>query len=479
MSVQQIDDPAIDFSTKLHLCPSYRYNKNIPTSGSQTFTLGASSTTNCQFELASNCYNLSKSKLVFDISFPATSNAGTTAKYNICHADPLALFDRIQLYTRSGIQLVDLTSANNFSKMVTPYLTKSKELAQRSSGGLTVDATSNAFSGCVNTTASQLVPVQGIQPSLVSTYAVNAIATENQRPDGSAPHVPINEHRYLFAGAVGTDDPPTLTGHLSLSYQLNLGIVYDTLLSINKDLYWDTNLILSITFAPHSKFAFTSNTLTMGGLLVANTANCTSCTVSNTSLFLAMETNQDIINQLRTKVQTTGMTLQIPYVYSQKYLSGAASTSSSLFQRFNSGMGQRLIRFYYSAFHNVETAMTAFDNSNRVAKLTDIYTSLNNQRLQEYPLNLAKSEDYLFNEANFEDSCILSSNIYKYNWIHCDNFGNSNLTNGDLTEPQGISLAEEKTYTVFVNQVAAAYNHYLFTVVQRELVIHGANIVLH
>ena len=41
MSVQQINDPAIDFSTKLHLCPSYRYNKNIPTSGSKTFTLGA------------------------------------------------------------------------------------------------------------------------------------------------------------------------------------------------------------------------------------------------------------------------------------------------------------------------------------------------------------------------------------------------------------------------------------------------------
>ena len=112
-------------------------------------------------------------------------------------------------------------------------------------------------------------------------------------------------------------------------------------------------------------------------------------------------------------------------------------------------------------------------------QLTDIYTSLNNQRLQEYPLNLAKAEDYLFNEANFEDSCIISGNIYKYNWVHCDNFGNSNLTSADLTEPQGISLAEEKTYTVVVNQVAAAYNHYLFTVVQRELVIHGANIVVH
>ena len=125
MSVQQINDPAIDFSTKLHLCPSYRYNKLIPTSGSQTFSLQPSSTVNTQFELASNCYNLSKSKLVFDINI-----GGTASVFSILHADPLAMFDRIQLYTRSGIQLVDLNSANNFSKMVSPYITKFDELQQ-------------------------------------------------------------------------------------------------------------------------------------------------------------------------------------------------------------------------------------------------------------------------------------------------------------------------------------------------------------
>ena len=62
-------------------------------------------------------------------------------------------------------------------------------------------------------------------------------------------------------------------------------------------------------------------------------------------------------------------------------------------------MGQRIIKFYYSCFNIAETGLTAFDNSNTTAKLSDIYTSLNNQRLQEYPLSLAKSEDYLFNEA--------------------------------------------------------------------------------
>ena len=85
----------------------------------------------------------------------------------------------------------------------------------------------------------------------------------------------------------------------------------------------------------------------------------------------------------------------------------------------------------------------------------------------------------MFNEQLFRESCIISVNMYKYNWIHCDNFGNNILTKSDLTEPQGISLNEEKTFTVFVNQAAAAYNHYLFTVVQRELIIHGPNIVLH
>ena len=162
--------------------------------------------------------------------------------------------------------------------------------------------------------------------------------------------------------------------------------ILSTLLAVNKDLYWDTNLILSFTFAPYSKFAFTSNGLTLASS--PTIANVSAITVNNTSLFLALETNQDIITQLRNKVQTTGMTLQIPYVYTQKYAS-ASSGSASLFQRFNSGMGQRLVRFYYSAFHTTETGLTAFDNSNIVAKLTEIYTSLNNQRLQEYPLVLA------------------------------------------------------------------------------------------
>ena len=484
MSVQQINDPAIDFSTKLHLGPSYRYNKNIPTSGSQTFSLGSSSTTNCQFELASNCYNLSKSKIVFDIVLPFTSDGSggdilASSKFNVIHADPLAMFDRIQLYTRSGIQLVDLTSANNFSKMVSPYITKISELQQRSTGGYTIDPTANTIVAPITQAAAQLVPIQGIQSSNVAAVSSTAVNTGNQRPDGNCSNVLLSEFRYLFAGATGNNAviATSTTGSVYLSYQLNLGIIYDTLLALNKDLYWDTNLILSLTFAPHSKFATQTSSLT---LATATVTPCLSCTVNNMSLFLAMETNQDIINQLRNKVQTTGMTLQIPYVYTQKYNSGGSATSSSLFQRFNSGMGQRIIKFYYSVLNGTETALTAFDNSNLTAKLTDIYTSLNNQRLQEYPLNLGKAEDYLFNETNFENSTIISGNIYKYNWMHCDNFGNGNLTNSDLTEPQGISLAEEKTYTVFVNHaVAAAYNQYLFTVVQRELVIHGPNIVLH
>ena len=290
MSVQQINDPAIDFSTKLHLCPSYRYNKNIPTSGSQSFTLGSSSTTNCQFELASNCYNLSKSKLVFDIT---VGNCQGTM-YNVIHADPLALFDRIQLYTRSGIQLVDLTSSNNFSKVVSPYITKFKEQQQRSIGGMTINATNNAPVAPATQAAAQLVPVQGIQCSNATDLAVNTLNTTNQRPDGTCPNITLNEFRYLFASVVGTGVAGSETsGTFAMAYQLNLGIIYDTLLSINKDLYWDTNLILSLTFAPHAKFAGQASSKTLSG---ATTIACTTVGVYNMSLFLAMETNQDIIN---------------------------------------------------------------------------------------------------------------------------------------------------------------------------------------
>ena len=107
--------PQVEYVKKILLNPSYRISKLIPLTG-QGLSLGISSTTNTQFELQTNVMNLSRSRLTFDITLPFQS-AGA---YQWCQADPLALFDRIQLYTRGGISLIDIQGANKFSSLVTP-----------------------------------------------------------------------------------------------------------------------------------------------------------------------------------------------------------------------------------------------------------------------------------------------------------------------------------------------------------------------
>ncbi len=108
--------PQVEYTKKVLLNPSYRISKLVPLTG-QSLTLGISSTTNVQFELQTNVMNLSRSRLTFDITCPWQ----LALRFNWLNADPLALFDRIQLYTRGGVSLLDIQGTNNFSSLITPY----------------------------------------------------------------------------------------------------------------------------------------------------------------------------------------------------------------------------------------------------------------------------------------------------------------------------------------------------------------------
>ena len=132
--------PQVEYVKKILLNPSYRISKLIPLTG-QSLSLGISSTTNAQFELQTNVMNLARSRITFDILVPWQ----LLNTYQWIQADPLALFDRIQLYTRGGISLLDIQGVNNFSSLVTPFKTKMTDLLQRSLGGFIGGATATTI----------------------------------------------------------------------------------------------------------------------------------------------------------------------------------------------------------------------------------------------------------------------------------------------------------------------------------------------
>ena len=459
-------NPVTDYSKKIYSGPSYRVSKIVPISSGQTAQLPQSSTANVQFEIPTAVVNLAKSKLFFDITIPAL---GVT--YPWIYADPLALIDRIQLSTRSGVSLVDIQGVNNFSTMVTPLMTSNTELYQRSVGGLThagLTPVTNYGTGST-ATDSQQCPVQGIQ-------MYNGLATQNYRFDdvaatASSAEVSYSEQRYLFGNV-------TAGGACCLSYQLNLEVLEHSILGLNKDLYFNENIVLSITFAPSSKFAWTTLVAVPATLPLA-IANALQ--VTNLSLYLMIETNTNIINGLRDKVLSPeGFNILCPFVYSQKINSGASPSSSSIFQRFNRGHGRSILRTYWSLFNGLESANTTLDRSNvNLSKVLTYRSTINNMNVQEFPIDCGRSEDWLINSDILDGSSILSIDQYKYQFTHVDDFTSMRpMCFADDTMECGKSLDQEVTYGVYVNHPTntTSYNHYLFTVVQRELRIAGGQI---
>ena len=460
-------NPVTDYSKYIYSGPSYRVSKIVPISSGQTASLPSTSTTNVQFEIPTAVVNLAKSKLFFDITIPALAST-----YPWIYADPLALIDRIQLSTRSGVSLVDIQGVNNFSTMVTPLMTSNTELYQRSVGGLTHAGLTpvTTYGSTSASTDSQQCPVQGIQ-------MYNGLATQNYRFDdvaatASSAEVSYSEQRYLFINV-------TVNTACCLSYQLNLELLEHSILSLNKDLYFNENIILSITFAPTSKFAWTTLTAVPAALPLPIALPLV---VSNLSLYLMIETNTNIINGLRDKVLSPeGFNILCPFVYSQKINTGNAPSSSSIFQRFNRGHGRSILRTYWSLFHGTESANTTLDRTNvNLAKVTSYRSTINNMNVQEFPIDCGRSEDWLINSDILDASSILSIDQFKYQFTHVDDFTSMRpMCFADDTMECGKSLDQEVTYGVYVNHpstVTTSLNHYLFTVVQRELRIAGGQI---
>jgi len=97
--------------------------------------------------------------------------------------------------------------------------------------------------------------------------------------------------------------------------------------------------------------------------------------------------------------------------------------------------------------------------------------------IQEFPVDCGRSEDWLLNSDIIDGSSILSVDHYKYLFNHVDDFTSMRpMCFADDTMECGRSLDQEVTYGVYVNTSSGSYNHYLFTVVQRELKIVAGQI---
>lgn len=491
----------LDYKKVNYVHPTYKYNRVLPLSGSQNSIITTAGGNEVLMEFPISAINLSRSILKFTLT-PAAGgqNAALVNLYNWIYLDTLSPIRQIQLYTRSGIYLCDLNEVANYTKLVWKTDIKFDEFI-------------------CNT-----VQINGRNSEIISK--INEVAGANQRPqDSSAVESSFTENKYALQQTGGANTVGPI-----VTFEIPLKRLYNTIFSVDKDIYFGEIIIFRFVFNQSSRICWKSvtNNNPTGGAPAANyntqaTAYDGNITVSGIELLLRTETNQEIVNQLRTQVLSSGLNILIPYVYTYKNsLVGGTQTVSI---RMNRGNGITLKKIYHSVFNSNETVnqqttgaanfagrATAYDNDNRPyisatgdgavarSKVLSFYTMLDNNRLQEFDLNTVTFDDYKINKNMFRGTAIQGMDQYYFNWVWIENWsGTEELHNHeDTNKLTGLDLSRERKWDFYatamqqqlavadnnasvfsaINTNGGSYNHYTFAVTQKNLSVSPQGITV-
>ena len=459
--MESTNSESINYQKRVFNHPSYRSSRQLPNNGSMAPILLANSQTSVSFDLPAQCFNLSRSKLVFSLVCTPTTRGVTI---NAC---PTSLWDRVVLSTRGGLTLLDLPSAQFYGKMVSPASTSMEEYSGRSSG-CSMNANAATVTAYTTAASSQMDPISGLAPSRTLTNG-------NFKVNSGASQFALTEQRYAIRGVDVVAQGNVLTP-VSTSYAIPLStLAKHTLLDIDKDLYFGEILTLTLVFAPYSSWVFEQD---------ANFANVAALgvapVVSNFQFLLSLESNPVIVNALREKVASSdGFTMMTGYPLLQKTQTGAAGMINSV-MRVNRGQGSNILRTYTSFFTGNNALTAGLDNSNVAgAVLSSYYTTTDGYRDSDFDYRYADSTDWLANRDLLVGSVVQARRMWDSSYVHITDWSGQSPCRADDTIITGLSMDHQtERQLAFTATVGAAGTLYVFTIMQKTLVLSGGQIML-
>jgi len=453
----------------------YQYRRLTPLSEP---ALSLNGTSIAEFEITpSQVFNLSKSFLEADLTFP-----NVDARVNVAHSAFCSYIDQIEFLDASGKQLVWIQNPQYYTKIVWPACTSQEDfltnpIPKVGADVATVGGLKTALFNRSNALISPADPAVGNLngAGVPSLYGIN--------PDDGA-QTPFTNANQLLNLEQYTGPQHGITtgvaGALTVRLQIPLSLFYGTLFACNKDLYFGQTTTIRITWNQGAKMGYlhTIATNLTAPLTVAPTI------VSN-RIRLAQQSNTITAESIKKTVNTEGLHLNVPFVWSFKYslVNGAgdgATTTQSFLRKINKNHGQRLLRVWTAQFNsNGDAGGLYYCQNQNVADglYTQVWAQLDGVNLQENNLENKNGEVYEFLKNKIEGSVAGSVNQFLVSpfmlndwtpWKSID-FANSD------TLISGLSLAEEREYSInFISKkLRADANNlfYMFVVCQRMLTI--------
>lgn len=240
---------------------------------------------------------------------------------------------------------------------------------------------------------------------------------------------------------------------------------------------------MRIVWGPAQRFQWFGTSATIPATGAADPAGVIG--VTRMCLFLALETDPDVINDLRSQA-TKGFQLPIPFVSVRKYTDGGGS-DKSITMKITPDMGFAVKRLVYAPFNVQEKWNTGFDHDNRAGgKIQTYQTSLDSINRQQYPVDCTWYQDWDLHKWLFVNTPVQSRNIYQYNWVHVEDFSDLSVERKGELRPQcnpdniiaGMPIVQngltERIWNIHTTAGGAtAYTHYMCIIGYKTLIVGG------
>jgi len=451
----------INYEQKMFSHPSYRFEPQFPNTFGQTISLGSNQTPST-INLPPEVFNLSQSSLLYSVTLPQGVN------YIWYALQALKEISHIQYYAGSNMWIADIDNLQNYLDILIKKETDRDEF-------LTLDSSLVGIGS--NNSVVNVIPA--LRNATVSTGA----STDNGAANPSV--INYSEPSYF---AVSANARP-----VTYNVQFPLRLIKNSVFSIDKNMYFGQTTYLKVYFGPLSKICYnsTSNANPSAGVKTLYTG---AATVSNFQLMLAVESNQDLRMMTINKVNSGGLSYLIPYVQAWKTNNQGSSQNVSF--QLDQGNGRSLMKIYHAPYNTQEQLDTMYDHANcgTIAgssdetaagatrqKVLSYYTQLNGKRSQDINIDCTSYSgtpllDYMSHKRQLRGSILANSNIYQYNWFHCDDFSDfgpryDQDNKGELISGIPMSVAPLTWSFVGVNMRPAdnSFQHYTWFVFVKKL----------
>jgi len=466
MSVQLSKELNHTTTTSLH--GSLRLSR-VNSNRVQDFPLLQSSTQEVLFELPNRVMSMGSSSLCFDMEVPAQGAVGSSA---VLHKLGLNMIESVALYSQGGTFLADLRNFSEYHRAVALALTSHEKLTTNEASRGDVDpATAREVDQGFNVFKSSSVQSTSINDPVadptddrtgVRLSVTNSDQAQHAIVSGDAP---VIEPQYIQA--IDPTQPRTMSMCIPFTE------FYHSILGDHKDIYFGQNLQLRIRFNGYRACGYT--TANANATPDATSAVLTNAPIiKNPRVYLALETDDNVVAQVVAKTSTSGNMFTVPFVWAYQTSTPQGSNQTNTSQKLNRSMGARLLNVY-SAQYNADESQkysTDIDNSDaNFRKVTEYQTFIDSKQLQEFIPRASDNEIYMIHRPLLDGSVLgLSSNVYNYNNVIIDSFRSGKTKDWLSTDNNvdGLSLDVERVWAMQRKHGTQGSRNYSFYVTQRE-----------